>query len=733
MTNLVEWLLHWQFIRRVLQVLRPTWLASVIMLMVVIIFQVDQTIDVLRETMARGSLWSSQQVSIFLGVLTLALWGWYFPRALLSVRYWNTPQPSGDIETARFTFVREWYPRLIGGLSFFAIGVAFWRSGHSGIGSIYIAGGIVFMVLLWWRRAKWLVGESVHTGRISLDNRTFIILLVILTISFCLLAGFLINRVLLPQMIGSAAIVLYAAASWIAFGSLVLIHLTYRFGWPSLTVILILLAGIFGFFNDNHRVRTVERSSERVERQSVEDHFRSWIDAREGVLRNYQTPYQVFVIAAEGGGIRAAYWTASVLAKLEEENPGFVCHVYAISGVSGGSLGAAVFDAIMAERLQAKPFSCSTGDLPSEKNVLSTVRQVLSHDFLSPTIAGMLFPDLMERLLPFNYRWFVLPDRAAYLEEAWEKGWEEGWQRATGGKSKRFAESFEGLWKSDPAQVIIPSLLMNGTWVDTGSRAITTNLDLENDQFLHADSVLPLLKEPIPLSTAVHMSARFTYVSPPATLELNGRLTHIVDGGYFENSGARTAAELLRVIKRKARYLCNDPLYRKDGMACAAPLLTFIPIIITNDDRNLNNHNFEKPLDLCPNEKWPNGFVGEIVAPWLTLYNTRSARGYMEERALEFTTNRPQPLGPGMPCALNSNQRESCDRPVDPGEENQFYRYALGALLPEDVPLGWMLSRQTRERIDAEVDGGRMFSGILSAQQQFSHHGLSVCHKTYGP
>jgi hypothetical protein len=50
----------------------------------------------------------------------------------------------------------------------------------------------------------------------------------------------------------------------------------------------------------------------------------------------------------------------------------------------------------------------------------------------------------------------------------------------------------------------------------------------------------------IPLSTAAHMSARFTYVSPAGRFP-DG--THVVDGGYFENSGATTALEILMRIK----------------------------------------------------------------------------------------------------------------------------------------------------------------------------------------
>ena len=53
--------------------------------------------------------------------------------------------------------------------------------------------------------------------------------------------------------------------------------------------------------------------------------------------------YPVFVVSAQGGGLYAAYNTATFLARLIDLCPGFRRHLFAISSVSGGSVGAAVF------------------------------------------------------------------------------------------------------------------------------------------------------------------------------------------------------------------------------------------------------------------------------------------------------------------------------------------------------------------------------------------------------
>src|SRR5437763_8070781 len=48
-------------------------------------------------------------------------------------------------------------------------------------------------------------------------------------------------------------------------------------------------------------------------------------------------------------------------------------------------------------------------------------------------------------------------------------------------------------------------------------------------------------------STAAHLSARFTYVSPAGSLRKRSEkeiAAHVVDGAYFENSGTATALEI---------------------------------------------------------------------------------------------------------------------------------------------------------------------------------------------
>src|SRR5205823_11248074 len=101
------------------------------------------------------------------------------------------------------------------------------------------------------------------------------------------------------------------------------------------------------------------------------------------------------------------------------------------------------------------------------------------------------------------------------------------------------------------------ALFLIGTSVEKGNRIITSNLRITNffiDAQDAAKKLSSLGSKPadvgchIRLSTAAHMSARFTYVSPAGRFP-DG--SHIVDGGYFENSAATAAYENATRIKER--------------------------------------------------------------------------------------------------------------------------------------------------------------------------------------
>jgi hypothetical protein len=82
------------------RVLRPTWLAGLLVVGISIALQLSLALDALVDIAQKGGL-ARGHISLLLAVLALAICGWYFPRALLYVRYWFTPPDQPHFNTAR--------------------------------------------------------------------------------------------------------------------------------------------------------------------------------------------------------------------------------------------------------------------------------------------------------------------------------------------------------------------------------------------------------------------------------------------------------------------------------------------------------------------------------------------------------------------------------------------------------------------------------------------------------
>jgi hypothetical protein len=316
------------------------------------------------------------------------------------------------------------------------------------------------------------------------------------------------------------------------------------------------------------------------------------------------------VVATAGGGLRAAFWTATVLGAIQDRSGTFSRQLFAISGVSGGSLGAAVFVTLASGEVSLSDRRGNCGEGGEQAGRLECAGQaVLSEDFLAPTVAALLFPDLMQRFLPLGF-----PDRARALEQSWELAW----RRAGFGEDVWADRGFRSFW---PGNRFVPALLLNSTHVETGKRVIASNLDIGSEAKVFRDAYdLYALISPnseIRASTAAHTSARFTYVSPAGTLR-DG--SHLVDGGYFENFGAVTGREVLKAGLDRL------------GAKAARP----IAILISNDPE-LKAEDLPGAEPKTPENRKRETAASEILSPLRALLHTRDARGLLaasELRAL---------------------------------------------------------------------------------------------------
>jgi hypothetical protein len=314
--------------------------------------------------------------------------------------------------------------------------------------------------------------------------------------------------------------------------------------------------------NDNHVVQTTPAN---VTRPSVVPAFERWFERLDREHPTADGMHPVIFVATEGGGVRAAYWTAAVLTSLTDTIPAFDDHTFAISAVSGGALGSTVYDALL---LRHPHTTTKLDDYQPQMNEQHSLRfaakQMLSEDSLAPTLAAMTQPDLAQRFIPFP----LLPDRARALEGGWEHAWRTTVAQHDGKEDDTFAGGFLAMMRGREDH--LPSLFLNGTIVETGQRIVASNLHVDGDSgepLADAVDLFEAIGADVRVSTAVDNSTRFTYVSPAGTLRRaqngNGgsplecapgqRCEHVVDGGYFENSGSATISDILRLLSH-SRY-----------------------------------------------------------------------------------------------------------------------------------------------------------------------------------
>ena len=478
--------------------------------------------------------------------------------------------------------------------------------------------------------------------------------------SFLLLLTFTLDPIHVAGAIGTGAVLALAGATFVLWGSS-LVYLGTRTRMPVLTLVL-LLAVVSSIWNDNHDIRILSADGNR-DRDTLETALSKWHDQ---VIKKYgnRPQYPLFIVTAEGGGIRAAYWTSIVLGSLQDKDPSFADHVFAISGVSGGSVGAAVFSALL------------TDDTARGQNVQRS-EEILGQDFLSPAIAAMLYPDFAQRFCPFPIKFL---DRGQWLEKSWEQAWRQT-ARKHGHDDNRFAEGFRSLWKE--GNPYVPTLFLNATSVERGNRVIASNIQINSDEFLASDDLMTKIvpATDVPLSTAAHLSARFTYVSPAARFVSDN--SHAVDGGYFENSGATTGVDILR----KIGLLQRDPDPNKQAIvANVVPKV----IMISNspvgtafwEQRCPDKNNKEKENRTIQRElshRNPSSFLEDALAPVYSLLNTRDARGVYAQRAIGYVNN---------------------GFSLDPKKQVYFFSLAQTTV---PLPLGWMLSNRAAEAIQLEL------------------------------
>ncbi len=384
---------------------------------------------------------------------------------------------------------------------------------------------------------------------------------------------------------------------------------------PLVTLVALawILAGLIKPPGTLHDVRLVDHGA-AVPRPTLTRVFHEWVQAQPELQAGKPgPPVPLVLVAAHGGGIKAAYWTALVLdcivgvspadfdgAHPQEADPA-TCRdkrrggadqrkaagrIFLISSVSGGAMGMYAY----ARQLLAEGTLGTQADNQSG----SWVNRRLARDFVSPTVAWALFHDMPNHILGLHPRergvcaWhFYDPcatmDRGTVLERSFDNAFSD-----VKGPSPTLRGTWEARGSSARARAV-PLLVGNATVTGGQARAVISAADLGVWPSLEGSQ--PPGGDPRPLagtvevsdtlcqtndlrlSTASLLAGHFPYVNPSAHLEARcgardgkvgakdrqsncARITdagicelNLVDGGYAENSGLFSIVALWPALK----------------------------------------------------------------------------------------------------------------------------------------------------------------------------------------
>ncbi|MDR7333186.1 hypothetical protein [Roseateles asaccharophilus] len=380
----------------------------------------------------------------------------------------------------------------------------------------------------------------------------------------------------------------------------------------------------------------------------------------------------LLLVASEGGGVRAAYWTARVLAGITDARPAWPADVVAMSGVSGGSMGIAVWRACLRSQPQG------------EQAMTRCVQRGFDGlDALSPLLAGLLFEDVWMRLLPTD---LLCQANSGCGLRSRAMAFEREWMRA-------FPRLAEPLGRAGDGE---PHLLLNSTVVESGNRAVLGTLRLRPGDLPGAEDLLTSgrVRRSPALVTAAHTSARFPFTNPLASLPhaaSGPAAAHLVDGGYHDNSGTASLADLLTHLQAAAPGRRVQLVLIRNGQLrtrCLPQALAeshgepppdCLKLYAESDARDL----------LPPRDAQRLKLFADLFGPAVTVLNNlgTGAHGREPVAALAARVAAGRPLPPDRGC--------TADAPVCLLDQMQ------DASL---VPLGWTLSPAARAAMDARAD-----------------------------
>lgn len=439
-----------------------------------------------------------------------------------------------------------------------------------------------------------------------------------------------------------------------------------------------------------HAIRTNEAGT-FGERDTLRTGFTGWYEDQGCAVTLPDSGLSVaplLLVAAEGGGIRAATWTVDVIRELPRDSACAAGATFLSSGASGGSIGIASFQS---EGNAASAADLNTTPLGGSGALAADIAGLLGGDVIGG-VTGIRVPS------PVDYRdllgaW-TWQDRTALQEATW------------GQDAPQFAEGYD----VEP-QAPTGYMLFNSTDSISNCKVVVSQLDLSTQVTATSDTVegprAPTcngadaeLANTVDLqdylgdcifsldwATAAELSARFPVISPAGrvsneTLPADcNRVSdmQLVDGGLTDNTALGTIADLAPELVQ----LITATNAQANG--ADRPYVVPIVVFITNEPGAdiAATADGTRPEALIPLNALINAPLGLLTpGSWLTRLSTQ--------------------LGNVCPTTAGD-----CATALD--ELRQQVPQGVAVVQPSttpsiSVPLGWTISSFSRTRLRLEAE-----------------------------
>jgi len=456
------------------------------------------------------------------------------------------------------------------------------------------------------------------------------------------------------------------------------------------------LAGLAGSAGDIH---PISHAGTLPSRPTMAEAFRAWLGQHSActstvTLDDRQVPVRpMLLVAAEGGGIRAAYWTASALDSIAAAGNGCGRNAALFSGgASGGAFG------LTLARFTDQPLE-SVRSISGSRALGAAAASLFGGDVLAGTTGIRLESGTPHRST--DRAWL---DRAGLVETVWEDQLDlpDG-------------ELFVPMDKADATAgdgVVTGQLILTSTVVRSACRALVSQVDLGSGRRDCPGGSGPRSFDlfgaygdclgDVPVLTAGLLASRFPYVTPSGSAEECGThpFAQHVDGGYTDNTGLGT----IRNLAPQWRPLVqthNEEVLQSGAGSIVVPVVVYLENGTGADYSVSVERREDDPAD-DPDDQDPAAFdstvTPELVVPEVAAYRAR-------DHKISALTSLGKAQGL-VTQALCQQKTPGCST----------LRAAVAASAPQRVfvvhqspqpsvsaPLGWVLSQASQKDLDHDL------------------------------